>query len=267
MSATLSKASAFLQNNQPDSAIYYAVDVLRQSEQSNNQSTGAVSLYILGKSYFQKKNIPLALRYLLQSLKLQEGEGDAFKLSRLHFELAEVYEYWAVYSKAIQHYDHVLEDHAAASIDIQKQALLGMARNQQLNNQLDNAIKYYKQLQAIYGQEKNDGAVTKIRGEVIKIYKQQGAYDLALAQNVKVLSYTEAMSDTSEIIVALNNIGVLHRQLNNLDQALNYFERSADLQTRVQAYAKTHNPDQYWDSLSKPTELSKITQLPFSSGK
>ena len=232
--AILEKTQAFLQKSESDSAIYYANFGLKQSEVIKDRESAADCLHLLGKANFQKSEIPLALRNYLQALKIKEANRSEEELSALHFELAAVYEYWSVYEKSIQHYQHILEDHGDGNLSLHIKALAGIARNHYLNNKLQEAIKYYQELQSAFEAENDQLGVVETRQEIIKIYKEQGAYELALTENLKVLSFYEIQKDTAEIIVALNNLGVLQRQLNDLDKALNYFIRSADLQAITQ---------------------------------
>ena len=243
--AFLNQAEIFLQSNQPDSVIHYATKALDRCEAINDRTGTAECFHLLAKATFQNGNIPLALRFYLQTLKIKETNSSSAELSLLHFELANVYESWSVYGKAIQHYQHVLEEHGKEDLVTKKQALTGMARNHYLNKNAAESLRYHQQLQAVYESEQDQKNEVATLQDIIKIHKEQGNYKLALEENLKVLTFYESEKDTAQIIVALNNIGVLHRQLNNLDNALNNFIRSAELQVLAQPYAN-------------PTTLSNI---------
>ena len=66
--------------------------------------------------------------------------------------------------------------------------------------------------------------------EIIRIQKENRLTENALASNREALQLNEADQDSSEMIISLNNLGVLHRQLDQPEEALSFFIRAAELE-------------------------------------
>ena len=188
MNKLYQKAQFHLKNNQPDSTIFYATKGQQWAEEHKERAMLGDQLHLLAKAHFQKNDIPVSLRYYLQTLKVKETNSSEEELSHLHFELADLYEYWSVHGKAIQHYEHVLTDHQEGNKAMRKKALSGMARNQNLNRNPEGALDYYKQLQGIYKSENDQKKLAETLQSMIKIHKEQGNYNLALEEKSKSFS-------------------------------------------------------------------------------
>lgn len=228
----IEKANHFLEKGQADSTLYYARKGLEWSENNKAREHTVSCLHLIAKASYQKKNIPVALRYYLQTLKLKENFASKQELINLHFELAELYESWSVYGKAIIHYKYALNYNGEKDPKVEERALLGVAKNERANSNLDAALDYYDILNSLYYNLSDTiGRVENFRS-IIEVNKERGNYAQALNDNLNVLSLNESLKDTTEIIVSLNNLGVLYRQLNDLENALKYFLRSVELESQ-----------------------------------
>ena len=228
--AILKRAKHDLDNHQMDSSLHYAQLGLKLSEQVRKHDYSAACLQLIGRANFQKKNIPSALRFYLQSLKVKESFDLQESRDSIHLEIAELYEYWSVYSKAVEHYQKALDLSKGKNSTMEKTALLGMARNEHAEGNPINALNYYQRLRQSYQLERDTAHQIQISKSIIEIFKSQEKFEAALEENLALLQLNEAKKDTAEIILALNNIGVLHRQLNDLENALPYFLRSIELE-------------------------------------
>ena len=268
--ASLSEAQSYLDSGQLEEAIILGKKMLDKQNENEQPLILADIRHLLAKAYFEKKEIKTSLRYYLQTLKAKEGLASERELSNLHFELANLYEYWLVYQKSIQHYEHILNQYSNQDIEIKKLALSGMTRIQLANQNPDAALTYAQSLQSIYEKEADQKGLISNLYEVIKIHKELGNYNEALTENIKVLNYNESQKDTTQMVIALNNIGVLHRQLGNLEDALFNFSRSAELQAdfKNETSATTltnigilhQNLRNYSESLNYLTEAKYIIQ-------
>ena len=63
----IQRAELHLQNNLPDSTIHYAKMGLEWSTVENDRKNTIECLHLIAKANFKKKNIPVALRYYLQT--------------------------------------------------------------------------------------------------------------------------------------------------------------------------------------------------------
>ena len=230
----LQEAEAALERQEFDLVLEQAGAALPLFEATQEDSASVKCMHLIAKAWRAKGEIPNALRFYLQALKITEDMDTPAGLIPLHLELAGLYEEWSVHEKAFEHFATAqqLASFVGDTLNIGAISLEGMARSQYAVGELAKALGYYQRLHKLYkGSGKVQATVEMLR-HIIKICKEQEALEQALAYNETLLELNEQQKDTAEIIVSLNNIGVLNQQLDDFQRALPYFTRSAALESQ-----------------------------------
>ncbi len=216
------------QQTNPSEAIRLANIALQTCESSQQTEQVVTALHFIAQQYQQKEDIPTALRYYLQALKIRE---DLLPISEelplLTLEIAQLYEDWAVYPKAFYYYQ---KSDRFSSEAAYLPALEGMARSKQKNGELTEALNYYQSIRAHQREVGNVRQEVATLREMINIYREAKAWEESLRANEAVYRLNAVLQDTAEMIVSLNNAGVLYRQSGNLQEALTHFLKAADLE-------------------------------------
>jgi len=215
-------------NNDHVTVITLAHEGLRLAQAQENQKAEGDFLRFLGQGHFKKNDLKDALKYLLQSLKIKETLASTAELNQLHLEIGQLYENWGVYNKANEYYS-ISNTNADTSNQIYLQSLEGLARTSLDLGNKKLSLYYYNTLSAKYLQLKDEENQLATLNQVIRINKEISDFQKALETSLVVLEKNEARGDTSNILVGLNNIGYLYRQLNQYEKALYYLEQTLDL--------------------------------------
>ena len=217
-----------LQTRDTSLAHQLAAQVLDLCDTDTTQQEFGEALHLLAKLEQERAATSNALRYYLQSLQTFKNLSDTLHILQLNLELAVLYENWPVYEKAVDYYQEAYV--ISSNTEDQLFALEGLAGSLYASGDQDQALITYNILQDYYLQLGDKAMQAENLRNIIRLHRELGEIDAALSANNDALILNEALRDTSEIIVSLNNAGVLHRQNGDLPAALSYFMRAAEME-------------------------------------
>lgn len=241
-------AQQLLLHNLSDSAIQVTESNLVYYQNTNDQISVAQCLKLLGQAYFQKADLPKALRYYLQALKTWESFDTIQSNFELQYQIAQLYEQWGVSEKAFEYYQKAYHSGQNANNNYGSiQALEGMAESKYALQDYRAALSYFQELNSWFQKEGvSANQITALRN-CIRVNRDMEQFDEALKTSTQLLELIETQKDTNGIIITLNNMGFLHRQLNNTKEALSNFNQALALE---QSFTSDGTPN--------PTTLSNI---------
>lgn len=214
-----------------EAAIAFANDALILGEKSKDDQLKLNTHQLLARIWFQKERLPLSLRHYLQVQNLAKKSDLRLSRPRLHWEMGNLYESWEVHDKAFKSFQLILkESNEAEQKDWELRALAGMARTKAAANEPLEALSYYEKLRKIFRAKNDPAAELAILRSIIRLQKESLAFQEALKSNQEALRLNEQARDTAEIIISLNNIGVLYRQLERYEESLTYFIQASEME-------------------------------------
>ncbi|MEM6804103.1 MAG: tetratricopeptide repeat protein, partial [Bacteroidota bacterium] len=225
-----------------ESALSFAEEALRVGEKSKDEQLKLNAHLLLGRIWFQKEKLPLSLRHYLQVQNLAKKPGLTLSRPQLQWEMANLYEAWEVHDKAFDSFRLILDESSALEKrDWELRALAGMARNKEAAKNIEEALSYYEELRNKFKIREDKTAELAILRSIIRLQKESRAFQKALASNEEALKVNRQAKDTAEIIISLNNIGVLYRQLERYEESLTYFIQASEMEELFQK-TKASNP-------------------------
>ncbi len=175
-----------------DSSYQNAIDILNESQELakkiNYQKGLAIAYFNKGLIYFRKGLEDEALEEYTKALKLVHYTNEFELIGRLDKNIGDIYDFWGKHHIAIDHYLDALELYESL-------------------NDKDNICSMQLRLGNAYSEINDEKALNY--------------YELTL-QSAKELK------DTTYIVYALNNIGLIYMDNKNYEKALKYYQYSLD---------------------------------------
>jgi serine phosphatase RsbU (regulator of sigma subunit) len=210
-------------------------------KQGNNNPTTlalskalAIALNNIGYAFDNHGNIPLALEYYRESLKIHEQIGDKKGVSLSFNNIGAIYKKQSNITLAMEYYQK--------SLKIREQIgdKRGMAEAYNnigtvYNNQRDipMALEYYQKSLKIneeIGDKKN---IATSFNNIGQIYNKHGDLPLALEYYHKSLKIQEEIGDKKGTAITLNNIGSIYFNQGDIAMALVYYSKSLKIREQI----------------------------------
>lgn len=217
-------------------AFTYADKSLNLATEMNEAGNMLASNLLLARITYRQKQLQNSLKYYLQTLNLRkEQDHGIISLPALHIEIAQLYESWSVYEKAFESFKSAqLATSKEELSTYQVHILSGMAKNKESSGEALESLRFYEQLLTLFREKQDVSAELETLRNIIRIQKENGFPQDALKTNLETLALNQQQKDSSQIIVSLNNIGVLHQQLGDYENALRYFSQAAEMEDTYQ---------------------------------
>lgn len=224
-------AESYLQDERLDLALAYAEQGLENILIIENPRIEIRCLMVKGEVQQIRKEIPDALKSYLRALRIWENIEVGPGLFDLKYRIAQLYEDWGVHEKAFEYYQEAYQNALQWENESRSlRALEGMADRKYALGAYKEALAHLQVLQDKYRARKDSSALLKILRQTIRVQRDTGLFHSALQTNQLVLALNEDLKDTTGIIVALNNIGFLYRQLGEIEDALAHFSKSLEVE-------------------------------------
>ncbi|NDV59268.1 lipopolysaccharide assembly protein LapB [Bacteroides sp. 519] len=209
--------------------------VLDYYEKSGNKEFLMEAYYYAGTVHHDMNNVLKAQDYYLKALELSNDVRDCTILSRLCYNIGDLYLHQDVHDQALHyqkkalHYAYVHSDSAAISY-----ALRDIARSFTIQNKLDSALHYYNDA-LIHARGTNK---IHIYNELGIIYKKQQDYLASYNYLQQALALIpEGAKDNYSAISS--NLGLTYLNMNKPDSALYFLQKGASskkLSTKANAH-------------------------------
>jgi tetratricopeptide (TPR) repeat protein/serine phosphatase RsbU (regulator of sigma subunit) len=198
------------------------------------QSSLAGALNNIGYVIQQKGDIPKALEYYHQSLKIQEEIGDKKGIANSLNNIGMIYKGQGNTPKALEYL------HKSLKIREEIGDKRGIAES--LNNigyvynsqgDIPKALEYYHKSLAIQEEIGDKLGITLSLNNIGSIYDGQGDIPKALEYFHKSLTIQEELGDKKGISRSLNNIGHIYEGQGELQKALEYYHKSLKIREEI----------------------------------
>lgn len=192
-------------------------------------------LFLLGKSHINKPNTDpyLALKFLLQSLKIYSNLKDQEKIKENTFLLGSLYQNWEIYDKAISYYQQSLLftiDEKDRTTTLQ---LLGNCYF--IIREYEEAIAIHKKSLHIFEKNKQYKEQKEVYNFLFLISQNQENYKRMLDYKRKVLNINERLKDSIDIVNTYNNIGFIYQRQNRIEKAINFYNKALKLNKKIKS--------------------------------
>lgn len=224
------QAQKSLLAKQPFLAYQQAQQALKLAEKDRYDNGLASSLFILGKINQSFKKFASSLNYFLQAKAIYEKLQKPNDIAWVYYEIGNLYLQWQSPVKSLNNYYKSQELLKSQVNNIAlKRLLLGKIGDAHYKmNESTKATKIYRRLLNLQQNVKlaKDRLITLKK--LAKIYQQNQKPAIALSYEqliLKTLPYTQV----TERAQTLHNIGFLHKQLQQQEQAVEAFKKALDL--------------------------------------
>jgi serine phosphatase RsbU (regulator of sigma subunit)/tetratricopeptide (TPR) repeat protein len=194
----------------------------------------ATALNNIGYVYQSQGDLPKALEYFHNSLKIQEEIGNKEGIASTLNNIGLIYKRQGDIPKALEYY------HKSLKIQEEIGNKLGIARS--LNNigviyynqeDLHKALEYYLKSLKIYEEIGNKEGIARSLNNIGVIYKNQADIPKALEYFHKSLKIDEEIGNKEGIASSLNNIGVIYDRQGDIPKALEYYHKSLKIREEI----------------------------------
>lgn len=188
--------------------------------------TNPDSILLIARKYHTKAKYEKVLEKYLNAINIYHKCGDSLNITKLHLYIGDLYFDLKIYNKAINNYMY----YRANCTNINQNYSFGyindkIAKSYQLFNKPDSAIKYYSYEYAWYRMNNMKKAQISILCKMSNLYTEQKKYQKAVDINKEIFSLTAPEKDTANLVLALNNIGYLYKNMQKYELAIRYFEK------------------------------------------
>lgn len=207
-------------------ALHYYKESLKIQEEIGDKKGLSNSLNNIGYTYQNEGNIPKALEYYHKSLEMQREIGDKEGMGISYNNIAIIYKNQGDIPRAIEYIHY--------SLKVQEEI-----------NDKDGVARSYRNIGVIYMDQENISKAQEYLSKSLKIrieikdkkgiassYQSLGMLyvakepDKALGYFEKALKIQEDIHEMEGVTNTLNNIGSIYQRQNKISLALTYFERS-----------------------------------------
>ncbi len=207
------------------------LDLLEGQKSSLSQKVDYI--FLLGKSYLNKPKPDsyLALKYLLQSLKIYKNLGNKNNIKENTFLLGTLYHQWKIYDKATSYYEESLNFTQTENDKVLIIESLGQCYY--LLKKYDYAISVYKELIVIFHKSKEYEKLKDAYNFLFLVYQKENNYKKMLDYKRKVLSINERLQDSIDMVNTYNNIGFIYQKQERPEKAISYYKKAVKLNEKI----------------------------------
>ncbi len=225
--------------DRPDSSIilWHTARILAEKNIANNVALRkdyskylAVSLNNIGFGYTSRGDIPKALEYLHQAVKVQEEINDRYGLAYSLYNLGNIYDGQNDFIKSLEYHTKSLKirekigdkQSVATSLNI-----IGLIYVHKDDDQ--KALKYYQKSLDIREEIGDKEGIATSLNNIGIIYVHQKDFEKALDHYFRALMIDEERGDRSAMATSLNNIANAMHQKGDVKGAIPYAKRAMQI--------------------------------------
>ena len=205
-----------------------ALDALNKANQINYPTGKLYAVINLTKINYSLNSLETALQYGIQAIDLSKGLSQLQILSDSYDQVAYIYQDRKLYTKALEYFQYSLS--VKEQLNKPEQARLikeNMALCKELAKDIRGAKEAYEELLDTYyrGTPQEEIALLKL----IELTELRGNWDDARKYNEQLLQYYLSTNSRDNVVLCLNNIGVLERKSKQVKNAEAYFLQAQEL--------------------------------------
>lgn len=211
------------QNNNVAAALAHYGDALKIFEK-HNYKDGLAGLYInLALVYEDGGNLKTAVEFYNKGLKTARENNDVVSEASCYTNLGNIY-------TMEEKYDLAIESHKR-SIELKQKIGNKPGEGTSLNNlgvtyyqmgNIDKALECFQSAYKIYVEIDDKKSIFPSSNNIASIFHEKKDYDKALEFYTKSYKVAQELNSISKRIVSLEGLSLLHKDMGNLSQALDY---------------------------------------------
>jgi two-component system, NtrC family, sensor kinase len=228
----LALASKSLQDH--DSALASFSQALALRRAIRDDEGAAATLYELGNIHGEGGRHERAMTLYDEALRLYERVGSDRGRSLVLNAMAVLHKSQKRPMQALDLYQRSLELFIRSGDEVGQ---AGTLRNMGIlhfeQGRVDEALELYERSRVLFARLGMRQQLNSTQLSIAGVNLRQGRSDVALAMYMDCLRISEELDSKPEMVLALLNIGVIHRTRANLDSSLGFFERARDVARHV----------------------------------
>lgn len=211
-------------------SIAYADTAVTLAKKHKKDKQLAEAVIVLGNDYWYLGDTDKSMKLYLQSLKIREKIKDVRGIGISKYNISLLFNALGNNEESIRYGKESIEQFQ--SPDLVDDLCIGYIHLTNLYNEMDSTEKaklYFKKAELLLPKLKDNGVIASF-------YLQKGAYfkndenlDSALINYKTSLQYDSLANNTYGMTAVLNNIGLLYAQMDQMQKAIYYTEKSAEL--------------------------------------
>lgn len=192
------------------------------------------SLLLIGESMKSNRDYSNGLNYYLQALSEIEKTDNHQNLYKVHNKIGQLFFDWGVPEKALTSFNEAKGISQSISNEITEiELLVNIAETcLKLNHRLK-ALDEYQAILILHKKNENKQQTITTLKKIASIHNQLDEYEHSLKYNFEILAIYEQAQDSVDIAVTLNTIGFLYKDIEDLPNALMYFNRALTLNQQM----------------------------------
>ncbi len=219
---------------QPDSAFYFAQEMLEFAETKKELKYIGAALNIQGISFAIRGNYDTAVIFFLKGLKLFEEIENKEGIGNSYIALGNIHKFQGEFDKAVEYYSKSLKLQEEIG---DKQGIATASHNIGVifrdQGKYDKAIEYYSKSLKIQEEIGDKNGMSNTLINIGNIYSEQGELDKVLSYYLKGLELKKEIGDKQGIANSLDNIGTIYQEKGEIDTAIDYFLKGLKIREEI----------------------------------
>ena len=231
---TLNELAVVYLDVDTDSAMFFALQAMEESNSFNSHVDRIKSRFILGEIYLKKDDYASALQHFNSALNEAISIDELFLVAKGHLLIARYHQQTDAPRKAIEHLNKTIvatSGNDFKALTANAYALLGA--NYYRLSLYKSALDYYFKALRIYEVLNDTGEIARTFNSIGRVYQRTDDYDDALDYLLKALEINESRNDANAVLSNIINIGVIYQKRDDFDNALNYYRKALSMAKEV----------------------------------
>ncbi len=217
-----------------DTSLLMAIHAQNISEDLNDPSLTATSLYMVGNAYYLLGDFPRSMDYYLQSLDLREELGDSNTIASSYNNIGAVYLNMDDDQRALEYFKKSGDLFRALGDNHQLFPILNNIGAVYMENEiLDTAFQYFVQAYDIAEQSGNEINLSIALANLGETAMAMGLYAQSEQYQARAYEISHGLGDKGMMATIKSNLGKLYLQTKDLPKALNAFRESLVLAREI----------------------------------
>ncbi|MES2593051.1 MAG: tetratricopeptide repeat protein [Bacteroidota bacterium] len=194
----------------------------------------ASALNNIGATYYQRGNIPEAIKYYTEAVVIQKTIDDKKSLGSSYNNLGAVYVHQGNIYKGLEYFEKALAIQKEAGNQMESSlALSNIGIIYQEYGEVGKALAYFEKALKIQEQLQDPKNIGVTLHNIASVYSSQGDFVKALEYYERSFKLFEKTGQKKEQATSLNNMASIYKQLGDLAKAKAYYEKSLNLNQQL----------------------------------
>ncbi|MEW6736680.1 MAG: CHAT domain-containing tetratricopeptide repeat protein, partial [Acidobacteriota bacterium] len=227
----------FIDQNNPKEAFTYYDKALALARKTTDRPNEAVSLLGMGRINYYSGNLESALQCYRDALILLRRIGDQGNAAVVLTFLGEIYTQLGEHQQALNQQIEALNVfQALKDINAEANTLNNIGVSYAYLGKIEIAIDYFKKALKIYRAIGNKASEVNVLSRIVLMYNSTNDIPQVIDSLTEVLSLYKGMNnpDQKMIVITLDHIGSLYKNLGAFMKALDYYQQALELAETIQ---------------------------------